>query len=112
MRVDSVDAETLHPTSEDPSFAPPPESATLPAASPVSVDIFAPPAAHVRPYAIVHPLYELHFEERSTLLGMLESRFAACAPVGSLLIRDSDCGKHGVLCAERIDDGWLLTGDA
>lgn len=67
------------------------------------------PRGTARAYAITSPSHELYFEQVCTLLEMLEHPIAKAAPVGSLLVRDTDDGSRGVLVAERVlDGGWLL----
>lgn len=86
-------------------------SETFPAAESVDIEILPRPTGTPRRYAITAPLHDLHFERTCTLVEMLEDPTAAVAPPGSLLLSDSDCGTHGLLHAEKLDDGgWLLTG--
>ena len=83
-----------------------PQSSTMPVASP-SIRLLDVPAATMRAYAIVRPP-DLYFERVTTLVAMLEHPVALAAPVGSMLIVDSDDGAHGVVCAERALGGWVL----
>ncbi len=92
-----------------------PESSALPISGEVAVPVFASPELALRAYAIVgyEKGRELYFERLSTLMTMLEHPVARVAPVGALLVRDSDDGKRGVLCAEKtLDGGWRLTPEA